>query len=580
MNVLEHLTVEQEPSYAFVAGAHRFSALAGTAAIALGALVLVGWQLDVPQLKGAGGSITMKPNAALLFVLVGASILSLRAPSGRPYNRRLGMALGAIVAIIAALTLSQHVVGWNLGIDNLLFVERAGAAATTSPGRMGPPASTSFMFIGIALLVVTGHRFLALAQFLCIAAVLWMLSAVTGYAYGAEALYALSRFTGIALHTAIGLMLLALATLALRADEGLVATFGSARESGILARRALAVVVVAPLALGWIATKLAHSGSVEFAFGTALLVVSIILVVSLVIGRNAVRLDLVSRHRRAERQRFSQEREVLLRQEHEARLAAEEATRLKDQFLATVSHELRTPLTAILGWASLMRNERLDDGTRDAALETIERNAKIQAELVDDILDVSGVIAGKLRLKLAPVVLSAVVDDAIETVRPAAMARRIRLHTVRPDRDVIVLADRDRLQQIFWNLLSNAVKFSNEDGLIGVEVTLVDARARIAVRDNGRGIEADFLPLVFERFLQADGSRSRRHGGLGLGLAIARHLVELHGGTITAASDGAGKGATFIVELPLSLDGRDEIASADAEAAPLLAASPRASDAT
>jgi hypothetical protein len=230
---------------------------------------------------------------------------------------------------------------------------------------------------------------------------------------------------------------------------------------------------------------------------------------------------------------------------------AEEANRLKDEFLATLSHELRTPLTSILGWARMLSGGQLDAATTARALETIERNAKAQSQLIEDILDVSRVITGKLRLEVRPVDLAAVIESAIDAALPAVEAKSIRLQRVLDSGASMVSGDPSRLQQVVWNLLSNAIKFTPRSGRVQVKLERVDSHVEIAVSDNGQGIDADILPYIFERFRQADSSTTRAHGGLGLGLAIVRHLVEMHGGTVRAESEGEGRGATFTVRLPL-----------------------------
>jgi signal transduction histidine kinase len=230
---------------------------------------------------------------------------------------------------------------------------------------------------------------------------------------------------------------------------------------------------------------------------------------------------------------------------------AEAANRIKDEFLATLSHELRTPLTSILGWAGLLRTWGLSEQIRDQALESIERNARVQSQLIDDLLDVSRIISGKLRLDTKPVDLGPVIEAAIDVVRPAAEAKNIQIRYMRESAVGPVLADAGRLQQVVWNLLSNAVKFTPDGGRVEVQLERVNSYARITVSDTGRGISAKFLPYVFERFRQADSTSAREHGGLGLGLAIARHLVELHGGTVHVESEGEGRGATFSVSLPI-----------------------------
>lgn len=235
--------------------------------------------------------------------------------------------------------------------------------------------------------------------------------------------------------------------------------------------------------------------------------------------------------------------------EHEARQQAEAANRLKDEFLATLSHELRTPLNSMLGWARLLRSRRYDEKTTVRALETIERNAKSQAQLIEDILDVSRITQGKLRLYLNPVNLASVLEAAINGVRPAAEAKGIQLEFVLNPLMDLVLADSNRLQQVIWNLLSNAIKFTPAGGKVEVRCLHTGTHAEIRVIDTGIGISPDFLPYVFDRFRQADGTTTRSHGGLGLGLAIVRHLVKLHGGTVEVYSDGEGQGAMFSVKL-------------------------------
>jgi signal transduction histidine kinase/ActR/RegA family two-component response regulator len=240
-----------------------------------------------------------------------------------------------------------------------------------------------------------------------------------------------------------------------------------------------------------------------------------------------------------------------LGRERAARSDAERANLLKDEFLATLSHELRTPLNAILGWAHLLQRRDVAPGQVRKGLDAIDRNARAQVRLVDDLLDVSRVISGKLRLDVERVDLCQVVDRCIEALQPAADARGVRLAReceAAPDE---LYGDRARLQQVVWNLISNGIKFTPHGGSVRVAVESGDGQVRLVVRDTGEGIDAQFLPFVFDRFRQADPSRTRRHGGLGLGLAIVRHLVELHGGRVQAQSDGPGCGATFTVELPL-----------------------------
>ncbi len=263
-----------------------------------------------------------------------------------------------------------------------------------------------------------------------------------------------------------------------------------------------------------------------------------------IVGASKIARDI------SERKQFERERAELLAREQQARTEAEAANRGKDDFLATLSHELRTPLNSILGWTRMLRVGNLDQPTSARAVTVIEQSTHNLSHLVTDLLDVSRIVTGKMTLNLTSVDLVHVAGNAIDAVRPVADARGI---TVQPVMDPAVspmLGDPDRLQQVLWNLLSNAVKFTREGGRVELRLTAIPHGARISVADTGKGIAPDFLPYVFERFQQADSGSTRAQAGLGLGLAIVRHVVELHGGTVTAESDGVGKGATFTVELP------------------------------
>ena len=251
----------------------------------------------------------------------------------------------------------------------------------------------------------------------------------------------------------------------------------------------------------------------------------------------------------SELQREVDERKRVERDRVDALEREREANRLKDEFLATLSHELRTPMNAVLGWARVLRSTSADEMTRERGLASIERNARTQARLIEDLLEISRIVTGKLRLQLREVDLAAIVDTAVDIVKPAALAKRLQV-TVRIDvRPALTQGDPDRLQQVIWNLLSNAVKFTPLDGAVMVELSRKDGYV-LTVQDSGPGIESKFLPHVFDAFRQADGTSTREHGGLGLGLAIARQLVEAHGGTIQAQSAGTDRGATFDVFLP------------------------------
>ena len=287
--------------------------------------------------------------------------------------------------------------------------------------------------------------------------------------------------------------------------------------------------------------------------------------------------DITERHLAHERLLRSEENlrvlqaqnEHLLESERAARSTAEHASRMKDEFLATLSHELRTPLSAILGWTQLMRGLQLESEELKEGLETIERNARVQTQLIEDLLDMSRIISGKVRLDVQPLQLVSCLEAALETVMPAAKAKGIIVEKYFDPLAGSILADGNRLQQVAWNLLSNAIKFTPRGGRVAMSLKRLDSHFELCVADSGQGIAADFLPLVFNRFLQADASTSRKHSGLGLGLAITKQLVELHGGTIAVKSAGELQGSTFTVSLPLEIlyDGAENGESLPSEGA-------------
>lgn len=258
-------------------------------------------------------------------------------------------------------------------------------------------------------------------------------------------------------------------------------------------------------------------------------------------------------HDVSDRRRAEREREELLAREHTARTEAEAASRLKDEFLATVSHELRTPLSAILGWSAMLNHGDVKQEAVRNALLVIERNARAQAGIISDILDVSRIINGQLKIKARPLELSPIILAAVETLKLAADAKSISLWLSIDEDAGLVAGDADRLQQVVWNLVSNAIKFTPKQGQVAIELKRVDSQIELRVTDSGIGISKDFLPYVFDRFRQADSTTTRSHGGLGLGLAIVRHVVELHGGTVEVASAGEGLGSSFAISLPVAV---------------------------
>ena len=268
-----------------------------------------------------------------------------------------------------------------------------------------------------------------------------------------------------------------------------------------------------------------------------------------IIGASKIARDV------SDRKRAEAERTKLLQTVQQAREEAEELNRSKDQFLAVLSHELRTPLNAIFGWARMLQSAAMDEATSRRAIDAILRNATAQVQLVEDLLDVSRIITGKMRLDVQWLDLKSVIESALDAVQPAASAKGLKIETVLDPNAGPVVGAADRLRQVVWNLLMNAIKFTPRDGRVQVHLRKVKSHVEIVVSDNGEGIQPEILPFIFDRFRQGDSTTTRPHGGLGLGLALVRHLVDLHGGRVRAASEGPGRGATFVVELPVAILG-------------------------
>ena len=417
---------------------------------------------------------------------------------------------------------------------------------------MGVNASVCFVLSGIALagLHRKTRRGVVVAQVLGAIVMTLALIPTVGYIYGARELYAISRFTGIAFHTAIALLVLGIGLVSARPSVGPVAALLTEAPHGIMARRLLVVAVSVPLVLGYFRVLGERRGWYDVSLGASMFAVAMIVLLSLTIWRTAVALGRTGK----DLERAEQARNDLLALERSARLKAEQADRAKDEFIAALSHELRTPLNAILGWMYMVRNEAVPDAAKGKAAEAVVRNAGLLARLIEDLLDTSRISTGRLELTIGPVDVRDVVHAAIESVLPASQQRGVVVALDDGPTVPKVSGDPQRLQQVVWNLLSNAIKFSAPGGTVNVGITARGGVVLVGVRDHGVGIDAAFLPQLFERFQQADSSTARENGGLGLGLYIARHLTEMHGGSLQARSDGRGKGAEFTLSLPTGTD--------------------------
>ncbi len=482
---------------------------------------------------------SMKFNTSVVFFLFGLSLVFHQSNNFRAHRTAQILAVSAMA--IAALTLSQYIFGYNLGIDEIIFRDHPNPNITSSPGRMSPLVAFNFLLTGTALLLwrKIARNNVRPAEYLSIAGMIIPFIAALGYLFSASSLYSFTSVTGVALITAIIFLFLHSGILAVYFERGIMTILLSQTRGGTVLRFLLPSSLLTIILIDWISLKAAQAGIITENLVVPIGTLASGSVISLLILRSAKLLydaDIKEQKIFAELQTAYQ--------------TADEANRAKDEFISVVSHELRTPLNAILGWVKIVQVKPTEENMR-RAMEVIVRQSESQLRLVEDLLDVSRVISGKMRLEIKPLQIENVVAESIESVRPAAQAKNIELIFDKSGEIKPLDGDGDRIQQVYWNLLSNAVKFTPKDGSVNVRIRQTGSTILTEVSDTGEGIEPDILPFVFDRFRQADNTTSRRSGGLGLGLSLVRSIVELHGGTVTATSGGPGKGSTFTVRLPI-----------------------------
>lgn len=516
---------------------HRRLALAFLCAVAFffGASAMAGWVFDFPQWRSflVSGS-QMKANTAFCLMLL-ASATGLRE-FNRPEkaNRPIANFLASIVGMIAGLTLCEYLFDADLGIDQLLFYDIS-TIGTSDPGRMSPPSAMSLLFGTMAVLLLDWETGAGTrpAQWLALAMAFVPTHILTSYAYGNMNVLAFgSRKSYMAVPTALALMSLALAILLYALDRGLMQTLSARTQASWVFRRLLVALLVAPPALGWFVLKIFGGAEAPPEFGVGTTVMLCIVVLAALGWLNAARLNRA---------------ELILQQ---AKQEAERANRAKDEFLAMLSHELRTPLTPVLMTISGRRRDPdlSEDLRRD--LELVQRNIELEALLIDDLLDLTRIAHKKFDLHPEAVDIHTAIELAL-SISSGDLARKNLSVTKRFEAtEHHCWADAARLQQVFWNLIKNAAKFTEPGGQVEIS-TCNPGRGRIeiAVADNGSGIKAELMSRIFEPFEQGDDVRKVRSGGLGLGLAISKRLIDLHHGTIKATSEGLGRGATFTITL-------------------------------
>ena len=639
-----------------------------TLAFCGGAITLTGWYAGIPRLTDwHNDGISMFPNTAFAVMMSSLAVFLAIVYRERRWARPAVASFAAVTLTIAGATLVEHILRINLGIDQMLVTVRWGERGATALGRMGIPATVTFLLLtGSILLMNTGRPLYRRS-----AAVLATLGAMppvlawTAYLYGADPLYSVPHLTGIARQTAVLQFMIAVSAILAVHDYGLGELLRRRDASGTLLRRLLPLSIGLLVVTGWLKELGQDHGLYDAAFGDAVLTVLRVFIFTAMLWWTARAVGLQIRRRMAVEVALNESRaqframvdgipqlawvarpdgwmtwcnrqwveytgkpseelegwgwrnvhDPMVLPEAQARLAQaldsgtpfemvlplraadgeyrpfltrmmpvrdeggrvvqwfgtstdiagqieaeaalREANRIKDEFLATLSHELRTPMSAILGWSQILRRTNADDPASRPeelaqGLTVIERNARLQAQIIDDLLDMNRILSGKVRLTLQSVQIGEIIRAVVEAVGPAASAKNQLLEVSIGEAMGEVRGDSSRLQQVFYNLLQNAVKFTPRGGRIRIAAGATDSQVIVWVTDNGVGIKREFLPHVFERFRQQDASITRTHGGLGLGLGIVKHLVELHGGTVSAASDGENRGATFTVKLPVS----------------------------
>ena len=561
------------PSSSFL---RRAVAVLGALAALIGGFMLVAWFSGAAAQWSAAGAITMKTNTALGVVLASAALILLALRAQSRACCWAGLTAAVVILLIGSLTLSEHIIGWDLGIDQLLAKELPGALATASPNRMGLPASKSYVLLGMALLLLgTGRR--RIVPYLGLAVILINLIPAVGFLYGIDEFFSRSR-TGIAWPTVLAMISLGLGLVLACPERGPMPLFLCGDTGGKLLRGQLPMVLLLPLGLGFLSMLGQARGLYDTAMGAGLFALAMMLIFSLMLWRSATRLS----HADGERKRREEELRDAKVSAEQARAAAESASRAKDQFIAVLSHELRTPLTPALAAVSMMEADmRLPGETRED-LAMVRRNIALEVRLIADLLDMSRVLSGKMHLEKRPTDLAKTIREAARIVSCDLDAKGQTLTLDTPGAPYLAFADAGRLQQVFWNLVRNSIKFSPERSRIAIRARLVpvehcplvakacpvgmgdcplpeadngDGQPRgrnlvVEVIDHGNGISPDMLKRLFTPFEQE--RTECTVGGLGLGLSICKSVVELHGGTISVSSEGVGRGATFTVRLPVA----------------------------
>lgn len=526
-------------------------ALLGLYALVGGVVSLTGWVFNLPRLTDwHNNGISIQPNTCIAVIAAGAGLIFLTFG-----YRRVAACLGALVTLIGGTVVFQYLTGINLGIDTVLMFDRTwGRVGVVTPGRMGPPGSLSWTIIGLTLCLTSlsgtpenpGHTFKVRPLIPILALLTSAIStlSIIGYIYGASVLYQVPTLTVIALQTATFIFAISMGLLTTVPELGPMRLMNEDSPAGLITRRLVPAIITLPILVGFLRLTGERAGLYDTAFGSALRTVIEIGLFLIMMGWTG---NAISRQAR----RLELQRAELLEREHEFRTVAEASSKLKDEFLATLSHELRNPLNVVLGYSELLlRTPQIADTPHLLQIsKALKRNAQSQSQLINDLLDLSRLQMGKVSLNRETVSLGTILVNAVETVRDDAIAKNIKISVTSPEELFVVDADPLRMQQVVWNLLNNAVKFTPDGGAINLSLHYERDSVLLTVEDSGPGIDPEFLPYVFEMFRQADSSSVRRHGGMGIGLALVHQLIQLHDGSVSVSS-GPANGAKFTIRLP------------------------------
>jgi signal transduction histidine kinase len=542
--------------------------VAGVLSTLIGSIVFVGWATEREVLKTfVPGGIMMLPNTSVGFVLAGTSLWLQRSEDASPTARRVARTLAAVVLALGFLTFIERVTGWGFGIDMLLFPDAVRRAPYRPFGRMVTNSTVCFTLAGAALLLMDfeTRRSWRPAQILAAVGLAIASLALLGHLYGARPLYAIDRAAGMAIPTALGFFTTHAGILLARPTRGGIALLTGRDAGGLLARRLLPATIVAPLAMGWLLIDARETETVSREGGVAAFVVAVVGVLVALVLRSAFVLRAADRAREALLEREAAARsaaEQATRRALEAaaeaeyaRAEAEAASRAKSDFLATMSHELRTPLNAIIGYANLMAEGIPDPVTENqrVQLARLDASAKHLRKMIDEVLTLSRLEAGRETVSRQSIAVADVLDQAAAMVEPIAGARNLQVDVRKPDPSLTIETDPGKLRQILLNLLTNAVKFTDSGTIVLSAEEDGNGAVLFRVKDTGIGIAPEHQDRIFESFWQVEQRMTRRVGGAGLGLNVARELAQLLGGEVTVES-ALGEGSTFTVRLPRRRD--------------------------